>query len=624
MCGIAGFLGRSEEQVREVLSRFVGALAHRGPDDEGTLLCPMGDSVLGLAHRRLAILDLSPAGHQPMEVSGISIVFNGEIWNHAELRSRLAARGHTFIGTSDTEVILHWLVEYGPEGLRTIEGMYALAWIDHRTEQLFLARDPFGIKPLYYAITSEGFLFASEVRAILDSGVISRRVDRAGLATLLAFGSVQAPYTLVKGVQEFPAGHWSCFTPTEGFRTTQFFQFPAVQPSTPEEARDRLCGLIDRAVASHLMSDVPVGVLLSSGLDSRLIAAIAARHGTGITSFTLGVEEDREKSEIPAARAFAHHHGLKHVEVWLNERECLTATEEWLRDIDQPSVDGLNVYIICRAVRQAGIKVALSGLGGDELFGGYPSFADAPRLRRLVKGIKWLPRVGKSALAALLGVGRGTTVREKLSDILLGPADLRLIYLQRRRLISNQTLCRLGLAPKFLGLEPDFQSLSPLETPIPANDDVVEISRLECRFYQANMLLRDADANSMRHGLELRVPFLNQPLAEYALSLPGSVKLPAGRANKHLLREMMSGHLGIDPGDNPKQGFSLPLDRWMRGPLTGLAETAINRLKNGGLVASRPVDRIWSRFKREPKTPAWSRALMLVVLGNYLERHRLE
>jgi asparagine synthase (glutamine-hydrolysing) len=557
-------------------------------------------------------------------VPGISLIFNGEIWNQTTLRSRLVAQGHEFLGTSDTEVVLHWLSEYGPDGLSELEGMYALAWVDHRTGQLFLARDPFGIKPLYFAATADGLVFGSAVRAILDSGLIPRRVDRTGLATLLAFGAVQAPYTIVEGVQEFPMGHWGCYDPTTGLQTTQFFEFPSVRSATPAEAYENIRVLLHRAVASHLMSDVPVAVLLSSGLDSRLIAAIAARHATSLQSFTLGFEEQRETSEVPLASEFAHAHGLIHSEVWLSEADCLAATEGWLRDLDQPSVDGLNVYIICRAVRRAGIKVALSGLGGDELFGGYPSFADAPRLRRLLKGVRWLPRVGKCAIAKVLGVGRGATVREKLNDILAGPADLRRIYLQRRRLISDQTLRDLGVYPEPLGLESDFQSPLDPEVDIQVSDDVAEISRLECEFYQANMLLRDADANSMAHGLELRVPFLDQRLAEYALSLPGAVKLPDGRPDKHLLRRVLSEDLGVDPGKAPKQGFTLPLGRWMQGPLADLAKTAINRLKQNGLIESRGIHHIWDGFAREPETPAWSRAFMLVVLGSYLERHQLD
>jgi asparagine synthase (glutamine-hydrolysing) len=623
MCGIAGYAGRSEDRVRPVLRDLVRGLAHRGPDDEGTRFCRLGDSFLGLGHRRLAILDLSPSGHQPMELPGISLVFNGEIWNYAHLRSRLMERGHRFVGTSDTEVLLHWLEEFGPDGIRDLEGMYALAWVNHDTQQLFLARDPFGIKPLYYVQNAEGFAFASEVRALLDSGLVERQVDSTGLATLLAFGAVQAPYTIVAGIREFPAGHWGCYDPNDGLRTNRFFRFPSVCPTTPSEAYEKLCALTDNAIVSHLMSDVPIGVLLSAGLDSRLIAAMASRH-TQIRSFTLGFEEDREQSEVHEATAFARQHGLSSTEVWLSETDCLAATEEWLEDIDQPSVDGLNVYIICRAVKRAGIKVALSGLGGDELFGGYPSFADTPRLRRLVSGVRWLPRIGKTALAALLGARKGQIVREKLSDILIGPADLRRIYLQRRRLISDQALFRLGVRSENVGLEPDFQPLPLPEDCSQTDDEIYEISRLECGFYQSNMLLRDADANSMAHGLELRVPLLDQKLAEYALSLPGSIKLPAGKPNKHLLRRILGEQLGIDPGAAPKRGFSLPLARWLRGPLLDLAEKAIDRLKKSGLVAPHAVSQIWASFTREPQTPAWSRAFMLVVLGNYLERHRLD
>lgn len=622
MCGIAGVVGPSADVVAAPLARLTRAIAHRGPDDEGTYSGPLGPASVGLGHRRLSILDLSPLGHQPMSVPGVTLVFNGEIWNHRDLRGRLATRGHRFAGTSDTETLLHWLAEFGHEGLTAVEGMYACAWVDHVAGALHLARDPFGIKPLYYARTATGLVFASEVRAILDSGAVPRCADRAGLATLLAFGAVQAPHTIVEGVREFPAGHRGTFTPDAGLTVAPFFRYPDVRADvTPEEAHERVWELTDRAVASHLMSDVPVAVLLSAGIDSQLIAAAAARHAVGLQSFTLGFDEDRETSEVGEAAAIAKRHGLSHTAVWLGERDCLAATAAWVRDLDQPSIDGLNVYIICRAVRQAGIKVALSGLGGDETFGGYPSFTDAPRLKRLVRRVSWLPRSGRSALAGVLGGRRGATVREKLRDILTGPPDLRSIYLQRRRLLPNRTLAQLGLRPEELGLDRDFQPPAPAAPA--AGDEVTEISRLECHIYQGNMLLRDADATSMAHGLELRVPFLDQKLAEYALALPGHIKLPTGRADKHLLREVLGRKLGVQVNAAQKRGFVLPISRWLRGPLADLAEAALARVRGTGLLERAAIDQIWDGFCAEPDSPAWSRAFVFVALGSYLENHQL-
>jgi asparagine synthase (glutamine-hydrolysing) len=622
MCGLAGVVGPAENGLADPLARMLGALAHRGPDDDGTVTGPLGRAAVGLAHRRLSILDLSPAGHQPMGVPGTTLVFNGEIWNHADLRARLAAGGHRFVGTSDTETLLHWLAEYGPDGLAAVEGMYACAWVDHAAGHLYLARDPFGIKPLYVAPTATGLVFASEVRAVLASGLVPRRVDRAGLATLLAFGAVQAPHTIVEGVREFPAGHWGRYDPDRGLTVAAFFRYPDVRADvSPAEAVERVWELADRAVATHLMSDVPVGVLLSAGLDSQFIAATATRHSAALRSFTLGFEGQREGCEGEEAAAFAALYGLDHTPVWLGEQDCVGATAAWAGDLDQPSIDGLNVYIICGAVRRAGIKVVLSGLGGDEIFGGYPSFADAPRLRRLMRRVDWLPRFGRTALAGVLTARRGATVREKMRDILTGPSDLRSIYLQRRRLLPNRALHRLGFTPAPLGLGPDFQPPHPAGPPAP--DDVAEISRLECRLYQGNMLLRDADATSMAHGLELRVPLLDQRLAEYALSLPGRVKLPHGRADKHLLRAVLDRKLGIRPPYKAKRGFVLPIARWLCGPLADLAAAGLDRIRAGGLLDRAEVERIWDGFRREPESPAWSRAFVLVVLGNYLERHQL-
>jgi asparagine synthase (glutamine-hydrolysing) len=619
MCGLAGYVVSPDASGVD-LAGMVRALSHRGPDDEGQAEFRLADARVGFGHRRLSILDLSAAGHQPMTLpdGSLTLVFNGEIYNHPDLRRELTARGHRFVGSSDTETLLHWLHEFGPTGLPKVEGMYSCGWADHRTGGVFLARDPFGIKPLYHARVSGGCVFASEVRSVLASGAVSRRVDRAGFATLLAYGAVQAPFTIAVGIREFPAGSWARVTP-DGLAVTRFFEYPQVRPESREAPDAECASLFRRAIGSHLMSDVPVGVLLSSGIDSRLVAAEAAAQSPGVRSFTLGFAEDPAGSETSAAAEFAHSRGLKHTDVVLSETDCLAALEGWVCDLDQPSVDGLNVYLITRAVRQEGIKVALSGLGADELFGGYPSFTDVPWLSRVARLGRSLPSPLKGALAGLLTLRRGGTAREKLTDIMSTGRDFRRVYLHRRRLMSDARMAALNLSPQPLGLGDDFQVEG---TSDPSTGDAVaDVSRLECRYYQGNMLLRDSDATSMANGLELRVPFLDQRLAEFALALPAHVRCPT--PGKPLLRRMLSERYGVDAGTAAKRGFTLPMTRWLLGPLRGLAEHALACLQQSGLVTPAGVQRVWEEFTRHPESPAWSRAFVLVAAGSYLDRQGL-
>ncbi|HEX8911950.1 MAG TPA: asparagine synthase (glutamine-hydrolyzing), partial [Humisphaera sp.] len=377
MCGIAGIIAESQAVAREALPRMLGCLAHRGPDDEGTEVVPFGRRFLGLGHRRLSVIDPSPAGHQPMTHPGTGdrIVFNGEVYNFEALRAGLA--GDSFRGHSDTEVVLHRLARDGPAAaLPGFQGMFALAFLDWRRGRLTLARDPLGIKPLYVAATPRAILFASEVRAILASGLVDRRIDPAGLATLLAYGAVQQPATFVCGVAAFPPGASLGLTPDSLGgplpEPAAYWAPPRPDPAIDEaRALAELRAVAPRAVADHLVSDVPVGVFLSSGIDSTVVAGLAARAAGRVRSFTVGFSDEPDLSEHAPAAETARRFGLVHAPLDVTGPEAEAAVGQWLAAADQPSLDGLNVWLISRAVRAEGIVVALSGLGGDELFGGY-------------------------------------------------------------------------------------------------------------------------------------------------------------------------------------------------------------------------------------------------------------
>ncbi len=464
MCGIAGVAGADAEGLREAVARMTAAQRHRGPDDSGEQLLGVGAGLVGLGHRRLSILDPSPLGHQPMRhaATGSVLCYNGEVYNFRELRRELEREGEVFRGGSDTEVLLAGLARHGEDFLRRLEGMYAFAFADVPGRRLLLARDPAGIKPLYFAHVAEAIVFASEVRAVLASGLVPRKVDRRGAAGLLAYGAVPGPLTLFRDIAELPPGSWQAFTPgadggwtTEGPRT--FWRYPALRPEADEgEAAAAVRETLTRAVGDHLVSDVPVGVFLSGGMDSTVVASLAARHEPRPRAFTVHFGDEPDFSERDLAAETARLFGLEHVIIDLPAAEAEAATHDWLAALDQPSMDGLNVYVLSRAVRRHGIKVALSGLGGDELFGGYPSFRDVPRLRRVLRRLRWLPAGARRGLGATLALGRPVAVRRKLADMFAGPGRLTALYLHRRRALSDRQMADLGVDARELCLMPEF------------------------------------------------------------------------------------------------------------------------------------------------------------------------
>jgi asparagine synthase (glutamine-hydrolysing) len=374
-------------------------------------------------------------------------------------------------------------------------------------------------------------------------------------------------------------------------------------------------------VRDHLISDVPVGIFLSSGLDSTLLAGLAARHGPDVRTFTVGFSDQPEFSEAKLAAGTAQQFGLAHVPINLTAAEVETAAREWLDMLDQPSMDGLNVFVISRAVQQHGIKVALSGQGGDELFGGYPSFRDAPRIRRLVKAMQCLPVRVRRGVAALSGVRRSVAYRSKLADMFGSDGSLLSIALQRRRALSDGQLEALGVEPDELNLTADFlpcEALDGVDTD--EGDPVAAVSRLESQFYQGNVLLRDADANGMAHGLEIRVPFLDQRLLNLVHALPGTVRLPAGAPGKYLLRQAFASLLRPELQRQPKRGFTLPISRWMLGPLRDWCEQSIAAWNYLGWLRPEGVKSICDAFLREPESQLWTRAFTLCVTSQYLSR----
>jgi asparagine synthase (glutamine-hydrolysing) len=621
MCGIAGVVTPDPGEAESALLRMVPTMVHRGPDDSGHEILPFraagAQGVVGLGFRRLAILDLSPAGHQPMrdDASGNVLIFNGEIYNFATLRAELEQEGCRFRGTSDTEVLLQCLTRRGEAALERLEGMFAFAFYRAHDQALLLARDPLGIKPLYVARAAGRTAFASEVRTLLASGLVSRNVDAAGIADVIAFGSVQGPRTVFSDIEEFPAGHCQWI----GGQARRFWWFPAISPGTGGDAVGSIRRLVREAVSRHLVADVPVGIFLSAGIDSTIVAACAAELSSSVTSFTVGIGPRHPDDETAVAEATARRFGIRHEIMPVGAAELPPLWHDWIASLDSPSIDGFNTFLVTKALADRGIKVGLSGLGADELFGGYPVFRSGPRLRWFLATLSLLPAAALApvAQACLAACGR-RALGEKLATVIRGGRSAEAIAIGLRRVASNDTLHMLGLE------DVDTDRLAGgLEagSSVPA-DDFNAISRMELSRYMRATLLRDSDANSMRHSLELRVPFLDRTLAEYVLSLPGPVKAGAGRVGKHLLRAAFADRLPAAVTDRRKTGFTLPVGTWMQQQMRPFCEAAIAGLADAPWLDGNAVTRIWRNYLDDPRSMPWSRPFALVVLGDYLHRHR--
>lgn len=631
MCGIAGILSADPHLARRALPRLVEAQAHRGPDDRGEVSVEVPGGVAALGHRRLAILDPTPTGRQPMvhPTTGDVLVFNGQLYDHRDLRAELEARGERFRGSSDTEVLLHGLVLLGVEALvPRLRGMFAFGFLQRRTGHLVLARDPLGIKPLHVVRRRGSLAFASEVRALAAAGLVDARPCPEGIASFLAYGAVAEPHGALAGVAPLPAGTWRAFRLEAGRPDAlgpprRHFSWPEVERrSESGAARRSVRAALEDAVTRHLDADVPVGVFLSGGLDSTVVAALAARAHPGVRTFTVGLPDRPAASEAEAAERTASQLGSRHETLEVSDADAESLCRTWLDHLDQPSVDGLNTFIVSRQVRDAGIKVALSGLGGDELFGGYPSFRDVPRALRVLRAGAVLPQWSRRLVARLAGRAVGAARREKLADLAVCPPRALELTAARRRALSDSQLSALGVDPALVtpgGAALPEASWDAMEVP---TDTVAAVVRLEATLYMRNTLLRDSDTNGMAHGLEIRVPLLDRRVLDAALPLPGPVLLPAGAREKHLLREAVADLLPAHVHRARKHGFLLPLGAWMAGPLRPACEAALETVRSSGLLSPAGVDDVWRVFVREPRGRMWSRAFALCVLGWWLERIR--
>jgi len=584
VCGIAGLVGQQEPRLLRAMARI---LTHRGPDDEGF----WEDGEVGLAARRLKIIDLV-GGHQPLanEDGSNWLVFNGEIYNFRDLRARLERKGHRFASQTDGETILHLYEEEGDGCLRLLEGMFAFALWDRPRRRLLLARDPLGIKPLYYRLEGGRLHFASELKALLLDPACPREVDLEALAQYLTFLYVPSPATIFRGIRKLPPGHALVFE--DGVATVRAYwdlAFPAARLGDRREAADELLAGLKESVRRHLVADVPLGVFLSSGMDSSTVVALMRRVSAGpIKTFTLDFEE-ASFSEAAAARVTAQAFGTEHRE-FVVRPEVAELLPRLVWHLDEPLGDSslIVTYLVSELARRE-VTVALSGIGGDELFFGYPRYLGA----KLARGYSALPLPLRRVLGSLAGCLPDSAWSDnppgRLRRFLqAGPLPEAERYLSWVSFLAPQALAELmpgrGSAP-----DPRALHLSHFDR-CPSDDLRDRLLYLDLKTYLPDDLLMLGDKMSMASSLELRVPFCDRRLIELVTHLAPVVRAPGLRL-KPLLREIMAPLLPAEILNRPKRGFSVPLTQWFRGPLRTLALDLLGekRLSAGGLLNPAPI-----------------------------------
>jgi asparagine synthase (glutamine-hydrolysing) len=595
MCGIAGATGEAAA-VRAAVEAMCDDMTARGPDDSGLVAVQSRARAVALGNRRLAIIDPTPAGHQPMcdEARGITLVFNGEIYNAPEMRAELETRGERFASDCDTEVVLRAFARFGRDCVRHLRGMFAFAAWSERDASLFLARDPLGIKPLYYMQAGGEIAFASQVKALLASGIARPALSPAGIATFLARGAVAEPHTAIDGVWSLPAGcvaEWR-----DGALSIDRYWRPETDPRIGmsfEEAARELRARLGDSVRRHLVANAPAGVFLSGGLDSSVIAALAARERAGVRTISVVFDGD-PRSEARWSDAVAAHIGSDHTRVPLTGEDVRSGLSATFAAMDQPTFDGINTYAVSKAAAASGLRVALSGLGADELFDGY---GYAGRMRRLEMARR-LPRLlGGAAGAAARPFLNGN--REKLTAWLRHEAGEDAHALLRALFLPAEVAALTADRPW-----PNAEgSLSSTTADRAAIQDLTTYTR--------DVLLRDTDMMSMAHSLEVRVPYLDTPLVEWALRLPPAVRAAPA---KRLLAEAAHDLLPSAIAEREKQGFGLPLDAWMRDHLRDEVEAELASPPEaiGALLDTEAMRATWRAFLCEGRR--WHRAWALFAL----------
>ena len=620
MCGISGIISKKDTaSLSSVIERINGAMSHRGPDADGFLV----EGPLAFGHRRLSIIDLSSASNQPFtDASGRYVmVFNGEIYNFSEIRAKLP--DYPFKTSGDTEVVIAAFAKFGPACLDLFRGMFALAIWDRADHSLFLARDRFGVKPLYYYKEDDRFLFASEIRALLASGWVPRKLNKPALTDYLKYQAFVSPITIIKNIFEVPAGTYMSLK-DDRLEEKVYWDITSQKEDRQENdihvMRKRIKELLFQSVERRLVSDVPLGAFLSGGIDSSAVVAIMAQVNRSATNaFTIGFGEEKY-NELPYAELVARKYKVNHTSILLKPQDFLDHLPQALNAMDTPSGDGLNTYLVSQSIRKSGITVALSGIGGDELFAGYPFFRQFYDIKK--RGGLFDHSFGMRRLVSSL-LPSSNQKMMRIKSLLETPASDIADFYPIFRQIQNP-----GTLRKLIGKRSQLEQANTLEVKLHKKQKAMEefdlfsqVSIADYLGYTQSVLLKDADQMSMAVSLELREPFFDNDLVEYVLNIPDKFKFPS--YPKKLLVESLGDLLPPEIVFRKKQGFVLPYDIWMRNELKQFCEERLRRFAERDYFDGGELMLYWNKYLKFQSNIRWADIWIFVVLEHWLEQNQV-
>jgi asparagine synthase (glutamine-hydrolysing) len=614
MCGIAGILNKQVSVTEEQIKRMTDAMCHRGPDSEGFYV----DGPLALGHRRLSIIDLSDAANQPfIDNSGrYAIIFNGEIYNYAEIKPLISE--YQFRTNGDTEVILAGYIKWGAGCLKYLRGMFTIAIWDKEEQSLFIARDRLGVKPLYYHDGNNQFVFASELRAILTITGAERKLNHSAISEYFRYQSIGYPYSPVEGIEQVQAGMWMKVKNGQMSRETYWdpvtsrcdFHF-----TEKKEVERKVKELMLQSVKRRLVSDVPVGAFLSGGIDSSAVVGLMVEAGDpSPKTFTISFDE-QEFDESRYAEIIAKKFQTDHTNIRLKPEVLLEELSHALDAMDVPTGDGINTYVVSKAIHEQGIRVALSGVGGDELFAGYPIFSSYVRMQQQ----RWIwksPQILRHMAGGLLGKGaKKDRIRQMMG--LESPA-IENTYPVLRQLLSPQTLHELT-ALNGSGGQTLSRQLIEKRKELASLPYYSQVTTADYLGYTQQTLLKDTDQMSMAHSLEIREPFFDQDLVEFIISVPDHFKTPV--YPKSLLVESLKPLLPDEIVHRKKQGFVFPWKEWLKNDLRDFCEKHIRQIGQREFIHGAELKRTWEQFLRGDPNIRWQEMWLFVVLDYWMEKN---
>ncbi|HKH60481.1 MAG TPA: asparagine synthase (glutamine-hydrolyzing) [Flavitalea sp.] len=619
MCGLAGVFYFDQQNAQsETIKRMTDCLSHRGPDADGFY----SDANISLGHRRLSIIDLSAVANQPLidHAGRYVLIFNGEIYNFADVKKQFPSYPYTTSG--DSEVILAAYGELGPSCLDKFAGMFVFAIWDKQQNELFIARDRMGVKPLYYFLNEKYVVFASEIRALLKSGLVPRKLSKEGLYDFFSYQSVGYPFTIIDGVKQLEAGSYLKIR-SNSFEEVSYWNIAEVavksdyinEQLTKKEVRRLLLKSVER----RLVSDVPVGAFLSGGIDSSAIVGLMAEaSGNRPNTFTASFEE-KEFDESAYADIVAKKFNTNHTDIRLRPTVFIDELENALNAMDTPSGDGINTYVVSKAIRKAGITVALSGLGGDELFAGYPTFSNWARLKKYDSLWPLTIPVRKLISKSLSFSSSGKV--DRIKELWDQPAlNIENVYPGFRRVLSRKQLNGI-LDIKMesqTSIEQQFQkhANSIHKFPLLSQMTIAELSG-----YTQHTLLKDTDQMSMAVSLEVREPYFDHELVEYVLGIPDKWKAPTYA--KSFLVESLDGLLPPEIVHRKKQGFVFPWKLWLKRDLRSFGEKHIYQMAERDFINKPSLLKLWSRFQNNDSSVRWADLWLFIVLDYWLENNSI-